>query len=312
MLGTNAIDYSKASKDKGFGVSCAANSIIITAQARIIYIMEAAAHPLVNVAVKAARAAGNFIVRSLDHRHELVIEEKQRNDFVTSVDRNCEKLIIQTIKEAYPRHAFLGEESGASQQDLDSAEVVWIIDPLDGTSNFLHGNPVFAVSIAAKVRGELAHAVVYDPMRQELFTASKGRGAQLDNRRIRISQVRKLEEAMIGTGIPSRKHQNEYVDQYFEILKQISKKSAGVRRPGAAALDLAWVAAGRLDGFFEFGLGPWDIAAGALLIQEAGGIVTSAAGGDKFVEKGHIIAGNERVHSELIKNIRPLLPVTIS
>lgn len=274
--------------------------------------MESAAHPLVNVAVKAARAAGDYIIRSLDRRHELVVEEKQQNDFVTSVDRNCEKLIIQTIKDAYPRHAFLGEESGASQKDLNSAEVVWIIDPLDGTSNFLHGNPVFAVSIAAKIRGELAHAVVYDPMRQELFTASRGRGAQLDNRRIRISQARKLADAMIGTGIPSRKHQNEYVDAYFDILKAVSKKSSGIRRPGAAALDLAWVAAGRLDGFFEFGLGPWDIAAGALLIQEAGGIVTSAAGGSKFLDTGHVIAGNEKIHGELIKTIRPMLPATIS
>lgn len=274
--------------------------------------MDAAAHPLVNVAVKAARAAGEFIVRNMERRHDLIIEEKQRNDYVTSVDKHCERLIIETIRDAYPRHAFLGEESGASQDDLDAAEVTWIIDPLDGTSNFIHGNPVFAVSIAAKIRGELAHGVIYDPMRQELFTASKGRGALLDNRRIRVTQVKTLAGAMIGTGIPSRKHQNEYVDQYFDILKTVSRQSAGIRRPGAAALDLAWVAAGRLDGFFEFGLGPWDIAAGALMIQEAGGIITSAAGGKKFLDTGHVIAGTEKVHNELLKTIRPMLPATIS
>lgn len=273
--------------------------------------MEAAAHPLVNIAVKAARKAGDFIAQSMQRRHELVVEEKQANDFVTAVDRAAERAIIEIIKDSYPKHAFLGEESGASQDDLDEAEVVWIIDPLDGTSNFLHGNPVFAVSIAAKINGELAHGVIYDPMRQELFTASKGAGALLDNRRIRVSQVRTLGDAMIGTGIPSRKHQDAYVDEYFDILKKVSRKASGIRRPGAAALDLAWVAAGRLDGFFEFGLGPWDIAAGALMIQEAGGMVTSATGGKKFVEKGHVIAGTERVHGELLKTIRPMLPATI-
>src|SRR6201996_8018249 len=224
--------------------------------------------PLLNIAMRAARRAGDLIVRSLSRLDSLKIDTKGRNDFVTDIDRKAEAEIIATVRRSHPDHAFLAEESGRAGDN----ETVWIIDPLDGTTNFLHGFPTFAVSIAVQQRGRLQHAVVYDPMRQEFFTASRGDGAQLEGKKIRVSAQRTLEGALIGTGLPF-KAGITYVDQYLSMLKAMMAIAAGIRRPGAASLDLAYVAAGRMDGFWEFGLSPWDTAAGTLLIQEAGGRV---------------------------------------
>ncbi|MBS0612900.1 MAG: inositol monophosphatase [Proteobacteria bacterium] len=259
-------------------------------------------HPLLNIGVRAARRAGDFIVKSLSRLDSLKIDSKGRNDFVTDIDRRSEQEIIATVHKSYPDHAFLAEESGRSGE----SEYVWIIDPLDGTTNFLHGFPTFAVSIAVQHKGRLEHAVVYDPCRQELFTASRGSGAQLDGRRIRVSQQRGLEGALIGTGFPYR-IQNEHVDSYLAVLKAVMAISAGVRRPGAAALDLAYVAAGRIDGFWEFGLSAWDTAAGALLIQEAGGRIGNADGSE-YQLGPHVVAGNPKVYENLVELMRPMLP----
>jgi myo-inositol-1(or 4)-monophosphatase len=259
-------------------------------------------HALVNIAVRAARRAGDLIVRHSTRLHELTISSKARNDFVTEVDRLAEREIIDTIRHLYPNHAFLGEEGGRSGE----GDELWIIDPLDGTTNFLHGFPTYAVSIAFQRRGVLEHAVVYDPARQELFTASKGAGATLDGRRIRVSGQRALEGALIGTGFPY--HDNaQYMDQYLAMFKAVSARAAGIRRPGAAALDLAYVAAGRLDGFWEIGLRPWDIAAGALLIREAGGLVANLRGNDGFLTSGNVAAGTPRVFTELLHVFAPHL-----
>src|ERR1700690_941492 len=230
-------------------------------------------HPLLNIGMRAARRAGDLIVRSLSRLDSLKIDTKGRNDFVTDVDRKAEAEIIATVRKSYPEHAFFGEESGRS----GDGEFVWIIDPLDGTTNFLHGFPTFAVSIAVQQKGRLQQAVVYDPMRQEFFTASRGEGAQLEGRKMRVSTQRTVEGSLIGTGMPFRMH-DTYVDEYLAMLKILMATAAGIRRPGSAALDLAYVAAGRLDGFWEFGLSPWDTAAGTLLIQEAGGRVGTPAG----------------------------------
>lgn len=259
-------------------------------------------HALVNIAVRAARRAGDLIMRNLPRLHELTVTTKSRNDFVTEVDRLAEREIIDAIRHSYPDHAFLAEESGES----GSSEDVWIIDPLDGTTNFLHGFPVFAVSIAFQRRGVLEHAVVYDPARQELFTASRGDGAQLEGRRIRVSGQRTLEGALVGTGFPY--HQNsEHIDRYLAIFKAVSTRAAGIRRPGAAALDLAYVAAGRLDGFWEIGLRAWDMAAGALLIREAGGLIGDLRGDDGYLQSGNVVAGAPKVFAELLHLIAPHL-----
>jgi myo-inositol-1(or 4)-monophosphatase len=259
-------------------------------------------HALLNIAVRAARRAGEVIVRSLNRLESLTVTSKGRNDFVSEVDTQAEAEIIGIIRKLYPNHAFLAEESGATGDD----ETVWIIDPLDGTTNFLHGNPTFAVSIACQQRGRLEHAVVYDPMRQELFTASRGSGALLDNRRIRVSKHRGLEGALIGTGFPYRAN-TRYMDPYLAMLKVAMENTAGVRRPGSAALDLAYVAAGRTDGFWEFGLAPWDTAAGTLLIQEAGGTITTL-GGAEYKQEGHVLAGTPKVHTALLKAFAPHVP----
>ncbi len=259
--------------------------------------------PLLNIGVRAARRAGEIIIRNINRLDSIKISSKGRNDFVSEVDRQAEADIIATIRRSYPDHAFLAEESG---QQGDS-EFVWIIDPLDGTTNFLHGFPVFAVSIALAHRGRLEQAVVYDPMRQELFTASRGEGAQLDGRRIRVSGQRNLESALIGTGFPFRGKES-WLEAYLPMLRAVIASTAGVRRPGAASLDLAYVAAGRLDGFWELGLKPWDMAAGGLLIQEAGGHVSDLAGGGDYLERGDILAGNGRIHQALFQLIGPLLP----
>ena len=264
-------------------------------------------HALVNIAVRAARRAGDLIMRNLTHLHELTVTTKSRNDFVTEVDRLAEREIIETIRHSYPEHAFLGEETGQS----GTSDHLWIIDPLDGTTNFVHGFPVFAVSIAFQRRGVLEHAVVYDPPRQELFTASRGAGAQLEGRRIRVSAQRTIEGALIGTGFPY--HQNaEHMDRYLAMFKAISMRAAGVRRPGAAALDLAYVAAGRLDGFWEIGLRTWDIAAGALLIREAGGLIGNLRGDEGFLESGNVAAATPKVFAELLHVCAPHLNEALS
>ncbi|MGA0019672.1 MAG: inositol monophosphatase family protein [Steroidobacteraceae bacterium] len=256
---------------------------------------------LLNIAVRAARRAADVIVRSLNRLDSLEVTSKGRNDFVTEIDRTAEAEIIQIIRRAYPDHAFLGEESGA----IGDSPFQWIIDPLDGTTNFLHGFPQFSVSIACSIRGRVEHGVIYDPMRQEVFTASRGEGAQLENRRIRVTQQRGLEGALIGTGFPYRAN-TDHIDAYMAMLRDVMLSTAGVRRPGSAALDLAYVAAGRTDGFFEIGLGPWDTAAGSLLIEEAGGIVSTLAG-DDYKQGGNIIAGTPRVHTALVQLLAPHL-----
>ena len=259
-------------------------------------------HPLLNIAVRAARNAGSVIGRSVARIGTLTIDTKAQNDFVSEVDRMAEQEIIQTIRRSYPEHAILAEESGRQQGE----EYEWIIDPLDGTTNFLHGFPQFAVSIAIRHKGRLEHAVVYDPMRQELFTASRGSGAQLDGRRIRVSRRKGLEGALLGTGFPFK--QQRHLESYLATFRALFTKAAGIRRPGAAALDLAWLAAGRLDGFWEIGLSPWDMAAGALLIQEAGGLVGDFAGGNCYLETGNLVAGNPRVFRAILQTIHPHLP----
>jgi myo-inositol-1(or 4)-monophosphatase len=251
--------------------------------------------------VRAARRAADVIVRSLNRLDSLAVTSKGRNDFVTEIDRTAEAEIIQIIRRAYPDHAFLGEESGA----MGDSPFQWIIDPLDGTTNFLHGFPQFSVSIALSIRGRIEHGVIYDPMRQEVFTASRGEGAQLENRRIRVTQQRGLEGALIGTGFPYRAN-TEHIDAYMAMLRDVMLSTAGVRRPGSAALDLAYVASGRTDGFFEIGLGPWDTAAGSLLIEEAGGIVSTLCGGD-YRQGGNIVAGTPRVHAALLQLLSPHL-----
>jgi myo-inositol-1(or 4)-monophosphatase len=259
-------------------------------------------HALLNIAVMAARRAGEVIVRSLNRLESLTVTSKGRNDFVSEVDRAAEAEIIGIIRKHYPHHAFLAEESGASGEN----ETVWIIDPLDGTTNFLHGFPIFAVSIACQQRGRIEHAVVYDPMRQELFTSSRGRGAHLDNRRMRVSKQRTLEGALISTGFPYRAN-TRFIDPYMQMLKSVMQQTAGVRRPGAASLDLAYVAAGRADAFWEIGLSPWDTAAGTLLIQEAGGRIGTLAGGE-FKQAGNVVAGTPKVYEALLEMFAPMLP----
>jgi len=255
-------------------------------------------HPMLNTAVKAARRAGNLINRaSLDIDH-LKVGVKQQSDFVTEVDRAAEATIIETLREVYPSHAILAEESGGS----GDSEYQWIIDPLDGTTNFIHGFPQYAVSIALLHKGVPAHAVVFDPNRNELFTASKGAGAFLNEKRIRVSKRAKLDEALIGTGFPYRVF--DHVEPYLAIFREVTRRSAGVRRPGSASLDLAWLAAGRIDGFWEFGLSPWDIAAGVLLIQEAGGLVSDLAGEGDYLRTGNIVGGTPKVFSQLLQIVQ--------
>ncbi len=253
-------------------------------------------HALLNVAVMAARSAGNSLVRQLNQLDKLKVEQKGYNDFVSDADRKAEQIVINTIHKHYPDHAILAEESGVQGE----SDTIWIIDPLDGTTNFLHGFPVFAVSIGVQVKGRVEHGVVYDPLRQELFTASRGQGAQLDGRRIRVSGRRDLEFALIGTGFPFREGQKE-IGPYMTMLEKVLKNTSGVRRPGAAAIDLAYVAAGRLDAFFETGLSSWDLAAGSLIIREAGGIVSGIDGSEDYLDTGHVLTGTPKVYSALAK-----------
>jgi myo-inositol-1(or 4)-monophosphatase len=246
-------------------------------------------HPMLNIAIRAARAAGDAIVREMDRVGDLSVDIKGKNDFVTEVDRQAEQIIIETIKSSYPDHAFLGEESGKS----GDSEFLWIIDPLDGTTNFLHGIPHFSVSIALEHKGRLDQAVIYDPVKQELFTASKGKGAQLNNKKIRVSPRKSLDGALLATGFPFG--DNQSVEKFIASFRALYPKIAGLRRPGVASLDLAYVACGRYDGFWEYGLKPWDIAAGALIVQEAGGINCDMTGAENFMENGDIISCNPKL-----------------
>jgi len=259
-------------------------------------------NPTLNIAVRAARSAGNVIIRNLGKLDTLAIHTKDRNDFVTEVDRQAEQEIIYILRKAFPNHGILAEESGLQEGD----EYQWIIDPLDGTTNFLHGFPQFAVSIAMRHKGRLEHGVIYDPLRQEIFSASRGDGAMLNDQRIRVTKRKTLEGSLLGTGFPFKSQQ--HLEVYLEMFRALFPQTAGVRRAGSAALDLAYVAAGRLDGFWEIGLSIWDMAAGVLLIQEAGGLSGDFSGGHDHLESGNIVAGNPKLFAEILKTIRPYVP----
>ena len=252
---------------------------------------------MINVAIKAARAAGAIINRAALDVEAVRISQKQVNDFVTEVDHASERAIIETLLTAYPDHGILAEESG-SEHGNPKADHIWIIDPLDGTTNFIHGFPVYCVSIALQVRGKLEHAVVYDPSRNDLFTATKGRGAFMNDRRIRVSKRTRLDECLLSTGFPFRPEDD--FDKYLRLMGDVMQRTAGLRRPGAAALDLAYVAAGFSDGFFELGLQPWDMAAGALLITEAGGLVGNFTGDANFLEQRECLAASPRIYAQLV------------
>ena len=255
-------------------------------------------HPTLNIAVKAARRAGSIITRASEDIGSLTINNKGFNDFVSEVDLASEKEIIRVLKTAYPEHAFLGEESGLTHQ----ADNIWIIDPLDGTTNFLHGFPQYCISIALEQKGEITQAVIYDPNRNDLFTATKGQGAYLNQRRIRVSNKSKLKDSLLGTGFPFRDFQ--HLPVYLKIFEEVVRGTSGIRRPGSAALDLAYVAAGWFDGFFEINLSKWDIAAGGLLVTEAGGIVSDFSEKEGWIESGNIVATTPKIYEPLIKIIQ--------
>lgn len=253
-------------------------------------------HALLNVAVMAAHRAGDTLTRKMVNLEKIKVEKKGHNDYVSEADRAAERAVISVIQKHYPDHAIQAEESGVQGE----SDTVWIVDPLDGTTNFLHGFPVFAVSIGVQHKGRMEHAAVYDPMRQELFTASRGQGAHLDGRRIRVSRRNVLDQALIGTGFPIRQA-DPHLRPYLDMLAKIILNTAGVRRAGAAALDLCYVAAGRLDGFWETGLSPWDLAAGSLIIREAGGLVSGLDGSENFLETGHVLTGPSKIYSSIAK-----------
>jgi myo-inositol-1(or 4)-monophosphatase len=252
---------------------------------------------MLNVAIKAARAAGAIINRAALDVETVRVSQKQVNDFVTEVDHASEKIIIETLLTAYPDHGILAEESGTEHGNAAS-DHIWIIDPLDGTTNFIHGFPVYCVSIALQVRGKIEQAVIYDPTRNDLFTATKGRGAFMNDRRLRVSKRIRLQECIISTGFPFRKGDN--FNQYLRMMGDVMQRTAGLRRPGSAALDLAYVAAGFTDGFFETGLSPWDIAAGSLLVTEAGGLIGNFTGEADFLEQKECLAGAPRIYGQLV------------
>ncbi|OUU79732.1 MAG: inositol monophosphatase [Gammaproteobacteria bacterium TMED78] len=255
-------------------------------------------HGMVNIAIRAAREAGEIMIRQLNHLETLSVSEKSNNEYVTEIDKIAEKTIINIIHEHFPDHSILGEEFGKQGDN----EYQWIIDPIDGTTNFIHGFPVFCVSIAVTRDDELEHGVVYDPLRQEIFSASKGQGSQLDGHKIRVSKTNSLKNSLIATGFPYRSNKDK-LDEYLKTLKNVIQSTSGIRRPGSAALDLCYVACGRVDGFWEFGLRKWDVAAGALIIKEAGGIITNLIGESDYLENGNILAGNPKIHSELLEKI---------
>jgi myo-inositol-1(or 4)-monophosphatase len=261
--------------------------------------------PMNHIALRAARKAGELIARATENIDHIEVESKGANDYVSEVDLAAEREIIYHLTRAYPDHAFLAEEGGISGNP--DSEYRWIIDPLDGTTNFIRGIPHFAVSIACEYRGKIEHAVVLDPIRREEFLASRGRGAQLNGRRIRVSKLTSLENALLGTGIPFRERQAGHLPAYSRSLEILAGSCAGIRRAGAAALDLAYVAAGRLDAFWEIGLAPWDIAAGSLLVREAGGLIADLNGGQDYMESGHVVCGNPKCFKAVLQVTQPVL-----
>ncbi|HTJ07300.1 MAG TPA: inositol monophosphatase family protein [Caldimonas sp.] len=264
--------------------------------------MSQALHPMLNIAIKAARAAGAIINRASLDLERLQVNTKAPNDFVTEVDHAAEAAVIDTLLGAYPGHGILAEESGTSRGARDS-EYVWIIDPLDGTTNFIHGLPTYAVSIALTFRRQVQQAVVYDPARNDLFYATKGRGAYLNDKRLRVSRRSRMADALIGTGFPFRK--GDDLGRYLQMMEAVMKVAAGLRRPGAAALDLCYVAAGWYDGFFETGLSPWDVAAGSLLVTEAGGLIGNFTGEADFIDRREVVAGNPKIYAQLVQLLAP-------
>ncbi len=274
-------------------------------------------HPMLNTAIKAARRAGSIINRASLDLERVKVSRKQHNDFVTEIDEAAEKAIIDVLLTAYPDHRILAEESGRSagaegpgKGDLvamdNEAENLWIIDPLDGTTNFIHGFPQYCVSIGLLQRGVITQSVIYDPNRNDLFVATKGRGAFLNDRRLRVSKRHRMNEALLGTGFPFKNL--ETLDRYLAMFRLMTGQSAGIRRPGAAALDLAYVAAGRLDGFFEIGLMPWDIAAGSLLVTEAGGLIGDFQGDPDYLHTGDVLAGTPKIFGQLVGTLGPMFP----
>ena len=256
----------------------------------------------VNIALRAARRAGRIILQAMDRIDTLTVQEKGRNDLVSEIDQLAEDAIVETILKAYPDHGILGEESGTREGRAD-AEFTWVIDPLDGTTNFLHGIPHFCTSIAVARGPALLHGVVVDHVRNEQFIASRGGGAYLNGRRLRVARRQKVDDAIIGGGLPfhvAAKH----LDAYSAMLRHFMPRCRTLRRQGAAALDLAYVAAGRVDGFVEFGLKPWDMAASTVVIREAGGFVGDAAGGDRFMETGNVVAANPQLFREILRVVR--------
>lgn len=259
-------------------------------------------HPMLNTAVKAARRAGSILMRNADRLERLAVESKGHNDFVTDVDRLAESEIIDILRRAYPDHGILAEESGGQA----GGDYCWVIDPLDGTTNYLHGYPQYAVSIALQHKGRLEQGVIFDPQRNELFTATRGQGAHLNDRRIRVSQIHDFRRALLGTGFPFKSQ--AYLDLWIAVFRRVAGETSGVRRAGSAALDLAHVACGRFDGFWEFGLKRWDMAAGCLLIEEAGGMLGDPAGGQEHLRTGLLVAGNPKIYGEMIRHTRACLP----
>ncbi|MCP4473024.1 MAG: inositol monophosphatase [Gammaproteobacteria bacterium] len=258
--------------------------------------------PYLNIAIKAAREAGQIIMHATDRLQDIAISEKSAQNFVTEVDYAAEQRIIEILHDAYPNHTILAEESGHSRHENSNDEYLWIIDPLDGTLNFIHGYPYFAVSIALQYRGRLAAAVIYDPIRQDLFAAEQGAGAQKNNQRIRVSKRIHLQETVLATGSPSRAHTNQNV--HFDAFKRLDGICCGIRHSGSAVLDLAHVASGQLDGIWRSQLKPWDMAAGALLIKEAGGLVSDFTGAEEYLTQGNIVAGNRKIFKALLVEIK--------
>jgi len=265
-------------------------------------------HPMLNIAVRAARNAGNVIMKAYEHLDNVQVTQKGVNDYVTNVDREAERVIIETIRKSYPDHGIIGEEGG--EDSGKNPDYQWIIDPLDGTTNFTRGIPHFAVSIALRVKGKTEQAVVFDPVRNELFTATRGGGAQLNGYRIRVSQARDLKGTLLATGFPFRNKQ--HLENYQKIFTSLFVECGDMRRAGSAALDLAYVAAGRLDGFWEIGLKPWDIAAGELLVRESGGLVTDFVGSHNYFKSGNTVAANARVLKDLLAKMREHLGEALS
>jgi len=264
--------------------------------------------PPVTIAVNAARRAGSAILRGLNRLESLHVSSKGRNDFVSDIDRKAEEIIVSTLQRSYPDDGILGEETG--QRDAKPGnDYQWIIDPLDGTTNYLHGFPQFSISIARTCRGQLEHGVVFDPLRDEMFTASRGGGAQLNNSRIRVGKAIQLEQALLGTGFPYRDIDD--IDGYLAMFKVMLSRTQGIRRPGSAALDLAYVAAGRLDGFWEANLQSWDIAAGCLLVREAGGLIGDFAGGENHLQSGNVICANPKLFAQMQKALAPVIPTAL-